>query len=71
MQLASTSPLLDGDGVPLPESSMEVEPSDTQDTSTSVRLPNRVAPSSGGIPVWKIDKKSGLKSAVTNMDLSF
>jgi hypothetical protein len=31
---------------------------------------NRVAPGSS-IPVWKIDKKTGSKSAVTNMDLSF
>ena len=31
---------------------------------------NRVAPGSS-IPVWKIDKRTGSKSAVTNMDLSF
>ena len=76
IQLVSTAPPpLDGGTVPLPESSIEAE-LDTQkddlDLSrpSSIRLPNRIAPGSA-IPVWKIDQKSGLKSAVTNMDLSF
>jgi hypothetical protein len=65
-----------GGTVPLAESSSGADPDmqiDEQDgslPSTDTRLPNRVAPGSA-IPVWKIDKKSGLKSAVTNMDLSF
>jgi hypothetical protein len=69
---STASPLLGGDTVPLHGSSTEPDPNtlDVSEPCTSIPLPNRVSPGSA-IPVWKIDQKSGMKSAVTNMDLSF
>lgn len=75
LQLASTGASPPGETVPLPESSTQARPEmhidgEDQDVSQLSPIPHRIAAGSA-IPAWKIDKKSGLKNAVTNMDLSY
>jgi len=75
---ASPSPALDGSSTEA-EPGLQVDDDDDDDgasragsstaTTTIGQDDGRVAGSA--IPVWKVDGRSGLKSAVTNVDLSF
>ena len=74
MQLASGSDenIIAAEPLMEAESDIQIDEQDQDfsQLSTHFESPNRVSPGSA-IPVWKIDKESGFKSAVTNMDLSF
>ena len=72
MQVASgTEGALPTDDSLLPlEDSMEVDDQSGSGSQSPVGKENRIAPGSS-IPVWKIDKATGTRKAVTNLDLSY
>jgi len=72
MQVASGTEgsLPTDDGFLALEDSMEVDDQSGSGSQSPVEKENRIAPGSS-IPVWKIDKATGTRKAVTNLDLSY